>query len=105
MGFEPGKAFFDYASKVDESANLKNEMFTPEGIYSSIDLVATFHVLEHITDLPTFLKDIKSVLNPDNGYLMFEVPGYDLSMEWQKYGVMDWHIAHRSYFTSSTLKM
>ena len=34
---------------------------------------------------------------------MLEVPGYDLDMEWEKYGVMSWHIAHRSYFTSSSI--
>ena len=34
---------------------------------------------------------------------MLEVPGYDLDMEWEKYGVMNWHIAHRSYFTSTSI--
>jgi 2-polyprenyl-3-methyl-5-hydroxy-6-metoxy-1,4-benzoquinol methylase len=46
------------------------------------DLIIMRHVLEHIYDINSFLKEIKSNLRNDNSYLLIEVPNY--SSVWRK---------------------
>ncbi len=65
------------------------------------DLVIVRHILEHVDDLPEFMRSIGELLNP-HGYVLFEVPDCTKPMENFDYSsIWEEHIA---YFTPETFK-
>lgn len=77
---------------------LKNEKF---------DVIVMFHVLEHLLDPVTFLKDLSDFLNK-NGCIIIEVPSVDdaLVSFYNINAFKDFYFcsAHVSYFSSKTLR-
>jgi 2-polyprenyl-3-methyl-5-hydroxy-6-metoxy-1,4-benzoquinol methylase len=74
---------------------------------SAFDLVAAFHVLEHVSDPVGFLADLGDRLAPD-GALVVEVPNVDdalLTLYPTPEAVrFAFHPAHQSYFSAATLE-
>lgn len=70
------------------------------GAAGGYDLIAAFHVLEHIADPGTALKRCADWLAPD-GWLVLEVP--DITGDWAVLGLMNFHIGHASYFSPASL--
>lgn len=64
------------------------------------DTVALFHVLEHLDDPGALLDRIRDWL-PPAGWLVLEVP--DLLGPWERLGLQNFHVSHRSYFSAETL--
>ncbi len=64
------------------------------------DLVIARQVLEHIADLPDFVKAIHSALCPA-GRVLVEVPNFEMSLNALDYGAI-WE-EHVNYFTPQTL--
>jgi SAM-dependent methyltransferase len=62
-------------------------------------LIALFHVLEHLVDP---LETLRALTRDFAGWLVIEVP--DLLGDWSGLGLMNFHVAHRSYFTPRTLR-
>jgi N-acetylglucosaminyldiphosphoundecaprenol N-acetyl-beta-D-mannosaminyltransferase len=72
--------------------------FTDLASLGPFDLIAMFHVLEHLVDPLDRLKRLASVMNPD-GRLVVEVPDNDpRNLTWQ-----DIHPAHVTYFSRTSL--
>jgi len=73
------KDFLDISSKRLKQYGIKNiETIQVEGLEieldnNSIDIIITFHQLEHIYELDTYLQELKRVLKP-NGILIGAVP-------------------------------
>jgi len=63
------------------------------------DMIAMFHVLEHLADPLATLREITKGFD---GWLVIEVP--DLMGDWSSLGLQNFHVAHRSYFTVGTLR-
>lgn len=70
-----------------------------KSLIDTFDLVAAFHVLEHITNPHDFLKGLIDMIK-EGGYLVIEVPNLKKGAGSQKY----FHAAHLSYFTENTLE-
>ncbi|HYL66109.1 MAG TPA: class I SAM-dependent methyltransferase [Nitrosopumilaceae archaeon] len=71
----------------------------------NFDTIVMFHVLEHIADPISFLKNVKKLLKP-KGKLIVEVPNYDdFQLELNKsYREFYWQRAHLHYFTPKNLR-
>lgn len=65
------------------------------------DLILLIHVIEHISDLDSFLNFIRKIIS-DNGFLYIEIPY--LGGKEYNYSIIDEiHIAHKWYFTKYSL--
>jgi 2-polyprenyl-3-methyl-5-hydroxy-6-metoxy-1,4-benzoquinol methylase len=104
-GIEVSKERREISKRVTKSKilniNLMDENFNIE----KFDVIVFFHVLEHISDSISFLKNLKKILNR-NGKVIIEVPNYndfqiELNEDYKK-----WYFqrAHIHYFTPKTLK-
>jgi len=74
---------------------------------SKFDVIVMFHVLEHLLDPVSFLKELKNYLN-EGGKIVIEVPNVDDSLV-KLYNIEEFKnfyfcSAHVSYFSSVTLK-
>lgn len=71
----------------------------------SFDGIVLFHVLEHIIDPVTFLKNISDLLKP-KGKLIVEVPNFDDFQIEMNDAYKDWSLqrAHIHYFVPTILK-
>lgn len=100
LGIEPGSGRFYARDRLglpvaDVGAEAAADPpFTP-------DLVALFHVIEHLDDPVAALGRVRRWMRPD-GVLAVEAP--DLLGEWSSIGLLAFHMAHRSYFTAETLQ-
>ncbi|MBZ0188574.1 MAG: class I SAM-dependent methyltransferase, partial [Candidatus Obscuribacterales bacterium] len=68
--------------------------------YGKAGLLISRQVLEHVEDLEEFLKGIENSL-AIGGYVVFEVPNFEFSMDWLDYGGI-WE-QHVNYFTLETI--
>lgn len=64
-------------------------------------LVTLFHVLEHLNEPRTALRQVAELMDPD-GWLVVEVP--DIRADWREMGLIQVHVSHRSYFCRRTLE-
>lgn len=78
---------------VDESTQVEHSPF---------DYFCSFHVLEHVTDIGSFLKGVHNNLAHD-AVGVFEVPATEAAFEHKRYG--DFMPDHLNYFTEKTLNM
>ena len=101
-GLELGDHFRTYAQQQlglrDEVTNERFE--TIETVTPAPDLVALFHVFEHLEDPARCLRWVNKQLAP-GGSLVIEVP--DMMGNWSAIGLGQFHTAHRTYFTPVTL--
>lgn len=73
-GIELGKESFDYSKSLGLVVeNVGIEDFKPK---HNFDLIASFHVMEHVRSPKDFLKRCSELLNP-GGWLYLEVPNLD----------------------------
>ncbi|GFZ87486.1 hypothetical protein GCM10008018_37120 [Paenibacillus marchantiophytorum] len=73
-GIEPSAVACEYA-KERYDLNLRNELWTESLLEQgeTFDAIVFWHVLEHISDPKSFLKQVKERLNPE-GKVLFSVP-------------------------------
>ncbi len=75
LGLEPDKVFAD-AGAERYNVPIENMFLEEIGLEKKFDMVATFHVIEHVEDVNVFLTKINAVLN-DNAILFIECPTID----------------------------
>jgi len=83
IGIEPDEAARDFAkSEYDLS------VFSPEKLQEfephSFDVISMWHVLEHVSDLDTRMKELKNLIK-DNGFVFIALPNLE-SWDAQHYG-------------------
>lgn len=95
FGVEPGPQSRDFARGLglEVAETLDIVPFRPQ-------VVALFHVLEHLADPREILSRIAGLIDPE-GWLVIEVP--DILGAWDALGVINFHVSHRSYFCAETL--
>lgn len=104
-GIDPsksGSAFAQERYKLDVRCG---EVFDADFPSAHFDAITAYHVLEHISELNPFLREIRRVLKPHIGKLVIEVPnGGSLQSRLQK---ADWPYVHPRdhlyYFSAHTL--
>jgi len=101
-GVELTKEYVKYA--VDKGIDVRESLNDIRD--NSCDLIFMFHVLEHIDDPVTYLKEVKEKLSV-GGKLVIEVPNVDdiLVSVYKIRPHLDfyWEIAHNYYFSKTTL--
>ena len=101
-GFELGDHFRAYSHQQlglhDQVTDTRFE--TLDTVTPATDLMVLFHVFEHLEDPVGFLRWAVKQLAP-NGTLVIEVP--DITGDWAAIGLGQFHTAHRTYFTPTTL--
>jgi len=104
-GLEVSKERRNISKKVTKAKILDKNLMEKNVDFGKFDVIVFFHVLEHISDSVSFLKNLKKILT-ENGRIIIEVPNYndfqiDLNDAYRK-----WHFqrAHIHYFTPKTLK-
>lgn len=104
-GVEPSKDVYLQSKK--KGHKVINEFFTNKiikkkfKINKKFDLIYSRQVLEHITKLNKFIKEINKSLNK-NGFLMLEVPDHDMNYENFDYSFWEEHV---NYFNLKTLEL
>ncbi len=98
IGFDP----FCKLQKFDNFA-LYDSKFTVDKLDVIPTLIICRHVIEHIDDLKKFLGDIKRCISKSNGFIYFETP--DLEWSINNIGVLDFFYEHCNYFSLITLKL
>jgi SAM-dependent methyltransferase len=94
-GVEPGKMYREFASTsgVKMVASLEElKASSPD----RFDLVSLMHVLEHIPDPITGLRDIREGLMTSDGHLLIEVPNF--------YAHDSYELAHLACYTRHSLR-
>lgn len=105
IGIEPAED----ARAVARAHNIETvgEYLTPEfarrfvAQYGQADLIISRHVVEHITDLPTFTEGLRLLCHPGT-YVLIEVPYFDFCLDAVDYSGI-WE-QHSNYFTRATLE-
>jgi 2-polyprenyl-3-methyl-5-hydroxy-6-metoxy-1,4-benzoquinol methylase/predicted RNA-binding Zn-ribbon protein involved in translation (DUF1610 family) len=94
IGVEPGNAYRKLAEEKGFKLYPSVEQLQANET-ARFDLVTMMHVLEHLEDPLGTLKEIRSNLLDDNGFLLVEVPNF--------YAHDSYELAHLSCFTEHTL--
>jgi len=105
IGIEVSKERRKISKRVTKSKILNINLMDENLNIKKFDVIIFFHVLEHISDSISFLKNLKKILNK-NGKVIIEVPNYnDFQIE-LNVAYKEWHFqrAHIHYFTPKTLK-
>ena len=103
-GVEPTRDGYELA--ISKGMNVDHAFFgtqyfaDKEHEKSSYDLIFCRQVLEHITDLRSFMLDITNALTSD-GLFIIEVPDSGANMEWLDYSLWEEHV---NYFTLRSLE-
>jgi SAM-dependent methyltransferase len=104
-GVEPSRDVFLQSKKKGHKVINKffsNKIIDKEfKLKKKFDLIYSRQVLEHITNLNNFLKEIDKSLSKD-GYLMLEVPDHDMNYENFDYSFWEEHV---NYFNLNTLEL
>jgi len=103
-GIEPTQDAFKLAQG-EGFENIINDFFNAdkaEELYNKgeFDLVVTRHVLEHITEIGSFLDGMHFALN-DDGLLVIEIPDGSMHIEHLDYAFWEEHV---NYFTLNSLR-
>lgn len=102
LGLEPGERQRRFATdtlglgthiRAEPLSERTEAPFTPQ-------LIALFHVLEHLDDPGSALDRLRQLIDP-RGWLVLEVP--DILADWRTLGLWQVHVSHRSYFSAATL--
>jgi hypothetical protein len=102
-GIEPSKDAYDLA--VAKGLNVHNTFFTIANCDSMLnaqnyDIIVCRHVLEHISDLHTFLEAVEFYLD-DHGTFVIEIPDSSFNLEYMDYALWEEHV---NYFTLKTVR-
>ena len=102
-GSEPSKDAYDLA--VAKGLNVHNTFFTIANCDSMLnaknyDMIVCRHVLEHISDLHTFLEAVEFYLD-DHGTFVIEIPDSSFNLEYMDYALWEEHV---NYFTLRTVR-
>jgi len=103
-GIEVSKERRKISKRVTKSKILNINLMDENLSIGKFDVVVFFHVLEHISDPISFLKNLKKIQNK-NCKVIIEVPNYnDFQIELNA-AYKKWHFqrAHIHYFTPKTL--
>jgi 2-polyprenyl-3-methyl-5-hydroxy-6-metoxy-1,4-benzoquinol methylase len=98
-GIEPDPVLGSYA-RDHLALDITNETFKDVSVEPTYDVVAAFHVVEHVHDLERFFATARGMLS-DDGRLIIETPNLDGS--WS--GIGFFHVAHLYAFTIATLEL
>ncbi|NIM94811.1 MAG: methyltransferase domain-containing protein [Anaerolineales bacterium] len=95
LGVEPGKAYREFSRKRDipAVADLDN---LGSAHHHRFDLVVISHVLEHLPDPVTYLRELRRLWITSDGHLLIEVPNL--------YGHQALEHSHLTAFSADTLK-
>lgn len=85
-----------------ESEFIKKCYYPPDGEYNQADLFIMRHVLEHVPDPLTFIKNIFEA-NDNKGMMYIEVPDFDWIVK--KSAFWDISYEHCNYFSLPSLKL
>ncbi len=105
-GIEVSKERRNISKKVTKSKILNINLMDENLKIGKFDVIMFFHVLEHISDSISFLKNLKKAQNK-NGKIIIEVPNHnDFQNKLNQY-YKQWNFqrAHIHYFTPKTLTM
>ena len=94
VGVEPGNAYRKLAEEKGFTLYPSLEQLQANQT-TRFDLVTMMHVLEHLEDPLGTLRDIRTILLEDTGFLLVEVPNF--------YAHESYELAHLSCFTEHTL--
>lgn len=94
IGVEPGNAYRKLAEEKGFKLYLSLEQLR-SGETARFDLVTMMHVLEHLEDPLGTLREIRTHLLEDSGFLLVEVPNF--------YAHDSYELAHLSCFTEHSL--
>ena len=94
IGVEPGNAYRKLAEEKGFKLYPSLEQLHANET-AKFDLVTLMHVLEHLEDPLTILREIRETLLEKNGFLLVEVPNF--------YAHDSYELAHLSCFTEHTL--
>jgi len=96
--YDPGRSSDDVRSLV----SIRNDYFTAEQVDHPLDFICCRHVLEHLSDPLSFLREVRAALGDGaTGAVYFEVPNA-LNMV-RDLGIWDILYEHCSYFTAESL--
>ena len=98
IGFDPAYRSQDKAGSV---AQYYSEYYTSEHKGIGADIILSRHVIEHISDPRTFLKDLSHAISNESVQLFLETPDIHWILENQV--VWDFFYEHCSYFSPYTL--
>jgi 2-polyprenyl-3-methyl-5-hydroxy-6-metoxy-1,4-benzoquinol methylase len=97
LGVEPDPVTADYAEHTLQLP-VHRGFLESLSVSSRFDVVASFHVIEHVYDVHAFMEHARSHLQP-GGYLIIETP--NCAGSWSGLGMF--HIAHLQTFSPGTL--
>ncbi|MDP1531514.1 MAG: class I SAM-dependent methyltransferase [Rhodoferax sp.] len=106
VGLEPGVAYSEYLIEKDELRGHVIRKFWSEindEIKFDSELIVLFHVFEHLDKPRDFLKWAHMMLSKREGLLIIEVPGFDTDLNPWRFGINEFHMAHRAYYSSKIL--
>ena len=91
-GIDPSKSGSAFAQERHQLDVRCGDVFEAEFPSGHFDAITLYHVLEHISELNPFLRELRRVLKPGTGTLVIEVPnGEGLQSRLQK---ADWPYVH-----------
>lgn len=104
-GIDPSKSGCTYAKESYHLDVVCGDIFDASFSAGQFDVITLYHVLEHISELNPFLKELRRILKPNTGKLVIEVPnGESLHSRMQK---ADWPYIHPHdhlyYFSTNSL--
>lgn len=104
-GLEVSKERRKISKKVTKATILDINLMEKNLEFGKFDVIVFFHVLEHISNSISFLKNLKKLLTK-NGKIVIEVPNFDDFQINLNEAYKMWHFqrAHIHYFTPKTLK-
>lgn len=105
---EPNKEDAEFSRKKYKNCNIMNMLFENyECNKNKYNIIVSFEVLEHVTNLSKFLQKLHSILEYD-GIVNFEVPNHNdallVNYRVPRYQEFYYHKAHVHYFTAESLK-
>ena len=106
VGIEVSKERRIISKKITNAKVLDVNIMSDDVTLGKFNTIVLFHVLEHISNLELFLKNIKKMLYK-HGKVIIEVPNFDDYQIKINHEYEEWNLqrAHLHYFTPKTIKL